>query len=69
MEELPEVHPRPGSPIVGDLHVQSFGTWRDHEQVRRWGVDDRDELEALVRTMEELIRRDLDGWRKCHLSG
>ena len=43
-EELPEVHSRPAVPIVGDLHVQNFGTWRDREQVRRWGVNDLDEL-------------------------
>jgi hypothetical protein len=43
-EELPEIHSRPSVPIVGDLHVQNFGTWRDREQVRRWGVNDLDEL-------------------------
>ncbi|WP_328997528.1 DUF2252 domain-containing protein [Kribbella sp. NBC_00709] len=31
-------------PAVGDLHVQNFGTWRDHRGVRRWGVNDLDEL-------------------------
>lgn len=31
-------------PLVGDLHVENFGTWRDARQVRRWGVNDLDEL-------------------------
>ena len=31
-------------PLVGDLHVENFGTWRDERQMRRWGVDDLDEL-------------------------
>ena len=43
-ERLPEVSSRPPVPIVGDLHVENFGTWRDHDQVRRWGVNDLDEL-------------------------
>ncbi|MGZ0151420.1 DUF2252 family protein [Kribbella sp. WER1] len=34
----------PQVPIVGDLHVENFGTWRDHRGVRRWGVNDFDEL-------------------------
>ncbi|GAB2979228.1 DUF2252 family protein [Nocardioides montaniterrae] len=31
-------------PLVGDLHVENFGTWRDASQTRRWGVNDLDEL-------------------------
>ena len=31
-------------PLVGDLHVENFGTWRDGARVRRWGVNDLDEL-------------------------
>jgi hypothetical protein len=34
----------PQVPAVGDLHVQNFGTWLDHRGVRRWGVNDFDEL-------------------------
>ena len=43
-ELLPEVLAAPVVPIVGDLHVENFGTWRDRDQVRRWGVNDLDEL-------------------------
>ena len=43
-ERLPEVLDAARVPIVGDLHVENFGTWRDKEQVRRWGVNDLDEL-------------------------
>lgn len=32
---------------VGDLHVNSFGTWRDAEGRRCWGVDDFDEAYSL----------------------
>ncbi|MCW2759615.1 MAG: hypothetical protein JWO46_3361, partial [Nocardioidaceae bacterium] len=43
-EELPEVLARHPVPLVGDLHVENFGTWRDTTRVRRWGVNDLDEL-------------------------
>lgn len=43
-ERLPAVFSGRAVPLVGDLHVENFGTWRDAEQVRRWGVDDLDEL-------------------------
>jgi hypothetical protein len=43
-ELAPHVLERPVVPIVGDLHVENFGTWRDRDQVRRWGVNDLDEL-------------------------
>ena len=31
-------------PLIGDLHAENFGTWRDHHGVARWGVNDLDEL-------------------------
>lgn len=40
----PSVLEGPQVPAVGDLHVQNFGTWLDHRGVRRWGVNDLDEL-------------------------
>ncbi|HWD81549.1 MAG TPA: DUF2252 family protein [Kribbella sp.] len=40
----PSVLEGPQVPVVGDLHVQNFGTWLDHRGVRRWGVNDFDEL-------------------------
>lgn len=43
-EEIPEVVTTDVVPAVGDLHVENFGTWRDREEVRRWGVNDLDEL-------------------------
>ncbi|GAB4008995.1 DUF2252 family protein [Nocardioides ultimimeridianus] len=43
-ERVPEVLEAARVPIVGDLHVENFGTWRDKDQVRRWGVNDLDEL-------------------------
>src|SRR6202049_513849 len=40
---------------VGDLHVGSFGTWRDAEGRLCWGVDDFDESYPLPYT-NDLIR-------------
>src|SRR5438034_5154357 len=41
---VPELLDRPAVPLVGDLHIENFGTWRDRHGVRRWGVNDLDEL-------------------------
>lgn len=40
---------------VGDLHVGSFGTWRDSEGRMCWGVDDFDEAFPLPYT-NDLVR-------------
>ncbi|WP_263415247.1 DUF2252 domain-containing protein [Terriglobus albidus] len=40
---------------VGDLHVDSFGTWRDTEGRLCWGVDDFDEAFPLPYT-NDLVR-------------
>ena len=40
---------------VGDLHVNSFGTWRDSEGRLCWGVDDFDESCPLSYT-NDLVR-------------
>jgi hypothetical protein len=40
---------------VGDLHVNSFGTWRDVEGRLCWGVDDFDEAYPLAYT-NDLVR-------------
>jgi hypothetical protein len=44
VEQVPDALGTARVPLVGDLHVENFGTWRDGGQVRRWGVDDLDEL-------------------------
>ena len=54
-ERLPEVLDAARVPIVGDLHVENFGTWRDRDQVRRWGVNDLDEL-ARGSWLADLLR-------------
>jgi Uncharacterized protein conserved in bacteria (DUF2252) len=41
---VPQLLDRPAVPLVGDLHIENFGTWRDRHGVRRWGVNDLDEL-------------------------
>jgi hypothetical protein len=40
---------------VGDLHIDSFGTWRDTEGRLAWGVDDFDESYPLSYT-NDLVR-------------
>jgi hypothetical protein len=40
---------------VGDLHVESFGTWRDREGRLCWGVDDFDDAYPLP-YMNDLVR-------------
>ena len=41
---VPHLLQCPPVPLVGDLHIENFGTWRDRDGVRRWGVNDLDEL-------------------------
>ncbi len=45
-----EVARAPQIVAVGDLHVGSFGTWRDGEGRLCWGVDDFDEAYPLPYT-------------------
>lgn len=44
VSETPDVLDTARVPLVGDLHIENFGTWRDRKDVRRWGVNDLDEL-------------------------
>jgi hypothetical protein len=50
-----EDHRAPRVLCVGDLHVGSFGTWRDVEGRLCWGVDDFDEAYPLPYT-NDLVR-------------
>lgn len=50
-----EVCAAPRVLAVGDLHVDSFGTWRDAEGRLCWGVDDFDESFPLPYT-NDLVR-------------
>jgi hypothetical protein len=50
LETVLEVAPELDGPTVasvGDLHTENFGTWRDREGRRVWGVNDFDESERL----------------------
>jgi Uncharacterized protein conserved in bacteria (DUF2252) len=40
---------------IGDLHVENFGTWRDHEGRLVWGINDVDEACSLPYTLD-LVR-------------
>lgn len=54
-EMCPECADAPVVLAVGDLHVDSYGTWRDAEGRLCWGVDDFDESYPLPYT-NDLIR-------------
>ena len=49
LSKAPQVH------AIGDLHIDSFGTWRDSEGRLCWGVDDFDEAFPLPYT-NDLVR-------------
>ena len=51
----PECVTAPQVICVGDLHVDSYGTWRDAEGRLCWGVDDFDEAHLLPYT-NDLVR-------------
>jgi hypothetical protein len=53
-EELPELAEAPRVLAVGDLHVESFGTWRDVEGRLVWGINDLDEAAPLPYTFDLL---------------
>ena len=48
----PAVAAAPRVGAVGDLHVENFGTWRDHEGRLVWGIDDLDEADRLPYTID-----------------
>jgi len=54
-EAVPEVADAPRLVAVGDLHADSFGTWRDGEGRLAWGVDDFDDSYPLPYT-NDLVR-------------
>jgi hypothetical protein len=55
-EHMPrELRNAPKLLAVGDLHVDSFGTWRDLEGRLAWGIDDFDEAWPLPYT-NDLVR-------------
>jgi uncharacterized protein (DUF2252 family) len=54
-EELADLTDAPKVLAVGDLHVESYGTWRDVEGRLVWGVTDFDEATTLPYTLD-LVR-------------
>jgi hypothetical protein len=46
-EICPELRKTPAALSVGDLHIASFGTWRDGFGRLIWGIDDFDEAYSL----------------------
>ncbi|HEX3235217.1 MAG TPA: DUF2252 family protein [Gemmatimonadales bacterium] len=54
-EWCPEAGTAPRVVAVGDLHIETFGTWRDLEGRLVWGVNDLDEAWRLPYT-NDLVR-------------
>lgn len=54
-EECAEVADAPHVVVVGDLHVENFGTWRDSEGRLVWGVNDFDEA-TMAPFTSDLVR-------------
>jgi len=54
-EVCPDLARAPRVLAVGDLHVENFGTWRDHEARLIWGVNDFDEAYPMPYT-NDLVR-------------
>jgi len=51
----PELSRAPHVLVVGDLHVENFGTWRDAEGRLVWGVNDFDEASSAAYAVD-LVR-------------
>jgi uncharacterized protein (DUF2252 family) len=54
-EWCPEASTAPRVVAIGDLHIETFGTWRDLEGRLVWGVNDLDEAWRLPYT-SDLVR-------------
>jgi hypothetical protein len=50
----PELMTGPFVLAAGDLHVESFGTWRDVDDRLAWGINDFDEAYSLPYTLDLL---------------
>jgi hypothetical protein len=50
-----EVQSAPSFLIVGDIHLENFGTWRDREGRLAWGINDFDEAAELP-VISDLVR-------------
>jgi hypothetical protein len=55
LQAFPDLARAPRVLAVGDLHVENFGTWRDHEGRLIWGVNDFDEAYSMAYT-NDLVR-------------
>jgi len=47
-EQCPDLAAAPAVLGVGDLHVETFGTWRDAEGRLVWGINDFDEVHRVA---------------------
>jgi hypothetical protein len=61
LARLPEFH------VVGDLHIENFGTWRDAEGRLVWGVNDFDEAFPMA-FANDLVRLAVSAWLAAEAS-
>jgi hypothetical protein len=55
LKECPDLARATATWVVGDLHLENFGTWRDSEGRLIWGVNDFDEAHPMAFT-NDLVR-------------
>ncbi len=69
-ETCPGLAGAPRLLAVGDLHVENFGTWRDHEGRLVWGLNDVDEASQMPYTVDlvRLATSAILARRAAHLS-
>ncbi|HUB94710.1 MAG TPA: DUF2252 family protein [Stellaceae bacterium] len=69
-EICPDLAAAPKALVVGDLHVENFGTWRDREGRLAWGINDFDEAFPMPYTIDlvRLATSALLAIREQHLS-
>jgi hypothetical protein len=52
---VPDVTKAPKAVVVGDLHIENYGTWRDASGRIGWGINDFDEIDVQPYTVD-LVR-------------
>jgi uncharacterized protein (DUF2252 family) len=55
LDVCPKLHNAPQVLGVGDIHLENYGTWRDHDGRLVWGVNDFDEA-AVMPYVLDLVR-------------
>jgi hypothetical protein len=55
LQVCPELADAPAILSVGDIHLENYGTWRDHDGRLAWGINDFDEA-AVMPYVLDIVR-------------